>query len=222
MRNAGISGIGATPVTTTADTWESKSFDFTVTAAATATISIALTTAGGSAAVTVGDLLYIKNVVIEVLGAVVDLDLGIGKGTYFPDRSSNGFHGEAAVTTGFLHKFERRSGELVIVRKFAHSDISATADTTRLLDLPANCGVVEVEFDRETAFDAGTTLSVGITGTAGKYVNAQAVDATGKALADSASKTSESSSAYTTVWLKKNQATTQGMTTVRARLVIRG
>jgi hypothetical protein len=65
-------------------------------------------------------------------------------------------------------------------------------------------------------------LSVGITGTAGKYVNAQAVDATGKALADSASKTSESSSAYTTVWLKKNQATTQGLTTVRARLVIRG
>jgi hypothetical protein len=110
----------------------------------------------------------------------------------------------------------------VAVKTFQHSDISATAGTTKLVDLPPHCGVVEIEFDRESAFDGGVTLSAGTSGTPGKFVNGQALDGTGKVLADSASKVSESGTVYTSVFVKKSVATTQGKTTIRVRCVIRG
>jgi hypothetical protein len=221
LRNGSLTSLGASQVSLAADTWTDVAWDVAAANAASAYVALALTTSGGSAEVTEADCLYVKQVKVEVLGAVCDWDFGVGKGTFLPDRSANGFYGEI-TTSGVVHKFERRAGELVLTRYFAHSDISATGGTTRLLDLPANCGLLEVEFDRESAFDAATTLSVGTSGTAGKHVYGQPVDATGKALADSLSKVSESAAAYTTVYLKKNQATTQGATTVRARLIIRG
>jgi len=171
-----------------------------------------------------GGTLYVDNVSLVAAGAVCDLDLAVGAGPQIPDRGGNKLHAASATwdNYGWEHKTNRRHGEFMVVRTLAHSDISATAGTTTLFSLPANCGVLEAEFDRETAFDSGTTLDIGISGASGKYVSGASVAATGKLLAESSSKVSESASAATTVYIKKNQATTQGSTTVRARCVIRG
>jgi hypothetical protein len=168
-----------------------------------------------------GGTFYVDNVSVVALGPVLDLDMTVGKGNYIPDRSSNRLWGEKS-DSGVTHKVERQNGEFMVIKTLLHSDISATGETTSLFTLPANCGVWDVEFDRETAFDSGTTLNIGITGNNSKYVNAANVAATGKLLVDSGSKASESASAPTAVYIKKNQATTQGQTTVRVCCVIRG
>jgi hypothetical protein len=165
--------------------------------------------------------LYVDDVVLTRIGCFCQLNFGIGKGTYISDLSGNKLWAEVP-TTGTGHRHELRSGERMITKVFNHSDISATAATTKLLDLPKNCALYDVEFDRETAFDAGVTLSIGVTGTPGQDVNAQAVDATGKVWCDGLSKVCKSGSGYTSVWIKKSGATTVGKTTVRVRVVIRG
>jgi hypothetical protein len=166
-----------------------------------------------------GGTFYIDNVNVRAIGPILDLDMAIGKGNYIPDRSNNRLWGEKS-DSGVTHKVERQNGEFVVVKTLLHWEISATGETTNLFTLPTNCGVVDVEFDRETAFDSGTTLSIGITGNNTKYVNAANVAATGKLLVDSGNK--ESASATTTVYIKKNQSTTQGQTTIRVRYIIRG
>jgi len=171
-----------------------------------------------------GDVFYAREVTVIPRGTIVDLDLCAGAGPQIMDMSSNGLHAAYLYFSmyGWEHKVNRRYGEFMVIRLLAHGDISATGGTTKLFDLPANCGLIEVEFDRETAFDAAITLDVGTSGTSGKYVNAQAVDATGKVLANSVSQVSESATAVTTVYIKKSGSTTQGLTTVRARCGVRG
>ena len=175
----------------------------------------------GAAGTSNGSAYEIDDVVVEAVGALIDLDLGVGKGNHFRDRSSNRLWGDGP-TSGFVHWRERQSGRLVIVKTFAHSDISATAATTKLLDLPAHCGLVEVEFDRDVAFNAGTTLDVGVSGTPGKFVSGQAVDSATRVLAPSLEAVNQSGGYWTTVWVKKNQATTQGQVTLRVGCEIRG
>jgi hypothetical protein len=165
---------------------------------------------------------YADDITVTRIGCICDLDFSVGKGLFFPDRSTNHFGAVGQTTVSPVHRFERNFGDFVRTVTLAHSDISATAATTKLLDLPPNCAVEEVEFDRETAFDAAITLDIGITGTTGKFVNAQVADATGKVRVASSSLVSESASAWTSVWIKKSGATTQGSTTVRAVVKIRG
>jgi hypothetical protein len=168
-----------------------------------------------------GSAYEIDDVVVEAAGALIDLDLAVGKGNHFRDRSTNRLWGEGP-TTGFVHWREQVSGRLVVTKTLAHSDISATAATTKLLDLPGLSGVAEAEFDRDIGFDAGTTLDIGVTGTPGKFVSGQAVDGTTRVLAPSLDGASQSTSAWTNVWVKKNQATTQGQVTLRVVCEIRG
>lgn len=113
-------------------------------------------------------------------------------------------------------------GDIRRVFTLAHSEISRIGEATPLFNLPANWGILEVEFDRETAFDAGTTLDIGITGDNDKYVSGADVASTGKLLVDSGSKVSESAIDPNTIYIKKNQTTTQGQTTIRFRLAVRG
>ena len=68
----------------------------------------------------------------------------------------------------------------------------------------------EVRAKVTTAFDGSTTLDFGISGTQAKYVNALAVSTTGFKRAASLSEEVESDTAATTLYVKKNQATTQG------------
>ena len=173
--------------------------------------------------VATGQVFYLKTLSVMAVGCVCDLDLACGRGAFIADRSTNKCWGELS-TTGVAHKLELGAGEFVVVKYFGHSDISSLASTTRLLDLPANCSILDVEFDREIAFDAATTLDVGTAGNGTLFVAAKSVASVGKTVATvaAASTSALSATAWTTVYIKKNQTTTVGGTTVRARCVIRG
>lgn len=165
----------------------------------------------------------LRALTITAPGAVQASDLSVGAGFFFPDLSGNGLYLEG-TPVGWQHKARRTAGEFTVVKMLQHSDISATAETTLLFNLPANVGVIDIEFDRETAFDSGITLRVGPTGANTKYVNDQAVNATGKVLVTpyTGGGASEGASSYFPIWIKKSGATTQGATTVRVRCAVRG
>lgn len=169
-----------------------------------------------------GEVAYVRDIKVTPIGCMQDLDCGVGLGTFVPDVSSNRYGGVFGSTSGIQFVGRRMSNDFVVQRTFAHSDISSTAATTKLLDLPPNCAILDMELDREIAFDASTTLDFGISGTNAKFGSAASVASTGKLLVDSLSKVSESSSVFTSIYVKKNQATTQGSTTIRVRCVARG
>ena len=212
-------GAGATTAVTVDYTWR------TGNTANSGDLRVGIVDAGGTllTAVAVGEAFHLRSVSVKALGAVVDLDLNVGKGFFIPDRSRNGLFAQG-TTVGWAHKLERSSGEFTVVRVFGHADISATAETTLLFNLPANCGVIDVEMDREVAFDGGVTLRIGPTGANTKYVNDQPVASTGKVLLPpyAGGGMSEGAGSFYPIWIKKSGATTQGRTTVRVRCCIRG
>ncbi len=173
--------------------------------------------------VATSQVFYLKTLSVMAVGCVCDLDLARGKGAFIADRSTNKCWGELS-TTGVAHRSELGAGEFVVVKYFGHGDISSLASTTRLLDLPPNCSVLDVEFDREIAFDAATTLDVGTAGNTTLFVAAASVASVGKTVATvaAANTCALSATAWTTVYIKKNQTTTTGGTTVRVRCIIRG
>jgi hypothetical protein len=154
------------------------------------------------------------------IGAIVDLDFTVGIGLFFPDRSDNSLGGDGFG--GISHAMPREYGSITVVKDLLHSDISATAATTSLFSLPPNCGVMFVELDRVTAFDAGITVQIGVSGTAAKFLAATSVATTGITGANSASLISESNSANTSVFIQKSGATTTGRVRVRVTYQIRG
>ena len=162
----------------------------------------------------------LDDVVLERIGAIVDLDLSVGIGLFFPDRSDNRLGGDGFG--GISHTMPKEYGSITVVKDLLHSDISATAATTSLFSLPPNCGVMFVELDRVTAFDAGITVQIGVSGTANKFLAATSVAATGITGANSASLISESNSANTSVFIQKSGATTTGRVRVRVTYQIRG
>jgi hypothetical protein len=165
------------------------------------------------------DLFYLEGLNITRVGAVVDLDFTTGIGLFFPDRSTNLCSGEG--DGGLTHTLTREYGQITIVKDLIHSDISSTAGTTKLLDLPANCGIVHVEFDRLSAFDGGITLEVGTAATSTKFA-ALLGSSTGIIGAASSSLNSESNSALSPVHIRKSGATTVGRVRARVTYSIRG
>lgn len=165
------------------------------------------------------DLFYIKNVVAVRIGAVINLDLTPGVGLFFPDMSSNLLHADGFG--GINHTMPREYGQMTVVKDLLHSDISSTAGTTLLFQLPPNCGIVHVEYDRLTAFDSGTTLEVGTAGSSTRYA-ALLGSSTGILGAASSSLSSESNSALTPIYVRKSGATTVGRVRVRVTYSIRG
>jgi hypothetical protein len=168
-----------------------------------------------------GRSLYIDDVTVTRVGAILDWDLTIGKGYWVPDRSTNLLWADIQLT-GVTHKYERQAGEFCIQRYFAHGDISVVALSTTLMTLPPNCCILDVEFDRESAFDAGIVLDIGHATDVDHYVDDESVDATGKLLVDSLDKASKVATGNTTIYIQKSGATTTGATTVRVRCGIRG
>ena len=164
--------------------------------------------------------IYIDDVEVTRIGAIVDLDLGVGIGLFFPDRSDNRLGGDGFG--GISHSMPREYGQITVVKDLLHSDISSTAATTSLFSLPPNCGVMFVELDRVTAFDVGTTVQIGVSGTPAKFLAATSVATTGITGANSASLISESNSANTSVFIQKSGATTTGRVRVRVTYQVRG
>lgn len=156
----------------------------------------------------------VKNLKIEAVGAVLFLPMDDAGGPQLrvegqPPRSIKldaDLERDGATPLEFAPIGDTRQ----IRRTYAHSEISSTAATTSPGWLPAGWAVVEVQANVTTAFDASTTLDFGISGTANKYVNALAVSTTGFKRAPSSSLVPEHASAATTVYGKKNQATTAG------------
>ena len=178
---------------------------------------LALGRQGSSAALSE---IYIDDVEVTRIGAIVDLDLSVGIGLFFPDRSDNRLGGDGFG--GISHSMPREYGQITVVKELIHSDISSSLGTTLLFQLPPNCGIAHVEFDRVTAMDAGVTLEVGTAATGTKFAAATAASATGIIGATSASSTSESNSANTPIYIRKSGATTVGRVRVRVTYSIRG
>lgn len=165
--------------------------------------------------------IWIDEVVLESFGCIQDLDLGIGIGTHIPDRNAT-YPGLLPSTTGARHILPRHSGVFTVRRSYLHSEISAVADTTKHLDLPPNAAILNVVANVTTAFDVGTTLNVGITGTGAKFANAMALGAIANVYADSLNKAGESPSVFTNIWLKKSAATATGVVVIRVTYELRG
>lgn len=151
---------------------------------------------------------------VQRVGAVVHLDsASTGLGFQWRDSSTNGLHAER-TSSGTSWTFARDTGRQTLTYTFAHSAISSTAATTTAFVLPPNTVLREVQLNRTAAFDGGTTLDIGISGTPTKFVSATSVAGTGFTQVASSSLVPESASATTTVFVKKNQATTTGSVTL--------
>lgn len=154
----------------------------------------------------------LDNVQIRQVGAIVHLPVNDQLGFQVRDASTNGLHAERTVGTFWTES--RSSGRQTLTYTFAHSAISSTAATTTAFVLPPNTVLREVQLNRTAAFDGGTALDIGISGTPTKFVNATSVAGTGFTRGASSSLVPESASATTTVFVKKNQATTTGSVTL--------
>jgi hypothetical protein len=163
------------------------------------------------------DVIYLKNIVNTPIGCALSWRY-IGPGPTFADDSSNAYLG---LGVGVSQTLPSSGGTYSYEARFLASAISASAGTTKLIDLPANAGVMNVEVLRNSAMDAAVTLDVGTSGTAAKYASAMAMDATGLLFADSLSKGSESATANTAIYIKKSGATTVGDITVRITIQAR-
>jgi len=163
------------------------------------------------------DVYYCRNVVTTPIGCALAWDF-VGPGPTFADASSNAYLG---LGVGVSQTLPSSGGTYSYEARFLASAISASAGTTKLIDLPANAGVMNVEVLRNSAMDAAVTLDVGTSGTAAKYASAMAMDATGLLFADSLSKGSESATAITPLYIKKSGATTVGDITVRITIQAR-
>ncbi|HYE30541.1 MAG TPA: LamG-like jellyroll fold domain-containing protein [Methylomirabilota bacterium] len=167
------------------------------------------------------DVFYVKDVIVSPAGCGQDLECGVGAGTHVPDRTTN-FPGRLQSTSGTAHTYPRTNNDIIVRRALTHSEISHVAAATNLLDLPPNAGILDQQIEVTEAFDAATTLDIGVAGTQGKYAAGIDLATTGLKFADSLSKGNESSSLFTTVYAKKNQPTTQGKLVVRTRYALRG
>lgn len=166
-----------------------------------------------------GSFYHVKNLTIAPVGALVDLNFTIGIGSYFPDRSHNVCPGDGAG--GINHIEPIGNGVMCIAFRFNHADISATGGTTKLFVLPPNCAYMRTEMDRQVAFDAATTLSVGTSGNPTQFMSNVTVAATGLITSSAASVSGLSATANTQVFIRKNQATTVGTVVVRVLYEIR-
>lgn len=154
------------------------------------------------------------------VGQTVGLDLSDGGG-YQPKnpRFENGSTHWEMSTSGIDWTVPANSGKRIAVTKtYTHDKISSTAATTLHGTLPPSWSVKAIQLSLGTAFDASTTLDFGITGTATRYASAMAVDFAGFNDATSSRLCPESTTANTSVWIKKNQVTTVGEVTVTAIL----
>lgn len=153
--------------------------------------------------------LDVDDISVKQVGAVCVLPMD-GGGPQVRDDSTNELDADIS-NAGITPAVAVPIGVRRAIRKtYAHSDISSTGATTSPGWLPAGWSVREIQASVTTAFDASTTLDFGISGTNAKYVSALAVSTTGFKQAASLSLIPESASANTTLYIKKNQATTQG------------
>lgn len=189
--------------------------------AGTTQLRIHLAFAAGSGTQVEGDTLHLANVTVQQVGVIADADVTFGVGKTVVDRSPNGFHSNS-FSSASTWTVPASHGQRTLVLNLAHIAVSATAGSTRILDLPPNCALLRVELERTAAFDSGVTVSIGTSGDDDRYGAATAVDATGTTLVSSLVQTVESATAETGIFLCKSGATTTGNLRVRVTYELRG
>lgn len=147
------------------DTWTTLTYDVEDQGVSGSTAGLILYMANAAGAITFTgngtDVLYIRNVRAQRLGAFLDLDFSVGAGLQAPDRSGNALH--AALTAPFEH--------IVPERRFQIFARVSASGNTQITGIPANARI-----DSLTATAAGTvTLSVGNTSSGTQIVNAQSL-----------------------------------------------
>jgi hypothetical protein len=210
-RGAGVDVV--TSETWSPNVWNAVSLEYISNGSGTLNLS-------RTGTITLGSSIWFDNVTWTRIGAIVNLDLTPGVGLFFPDMSTNVLHGIG--NGGISHTMPKEYGTMTVVVPLLHSDISATAGTTKLFDLPPNCGIVNVELDRTLAMDPGVTINVGNGGSATRYASGLAASSSGPIGAASSFQTSESSSATTAIFIQKSGATTSGSLRARITYQIRG
>ncbi len=150
-----------------ADTWTTLSVEIEDLAAVGSNGAIAWYLCNASGAFTFAgngtDLIYIRNVVVTRLGAIIDLDFGVGVGGQAHDLSGNGFH--ATLIAPYEHVSPRREGQV------RHST-STSGNTQIAAGIPANARITSI-----TAWAANpVTLSIGTASGGTQIVNAQALN----------------------------------------------
>ena len=155
-----------------------------------------------------GVSIYFRNVVVKQIGA---LSLPVqGPDGYVLDGTRQ-TPANIATLTGMQWNNPVPVGtRLGITKTLAHGDISATAATTLALTLPAGWAIREVQRNVTTAFDAGRTYNLGISGTPTKFINAADLVTTGFAATASSVTVPQSATASTSIYIQKSGATTQG------------
>jgi hypothetical protein len=107
------------------------------------------------------DKVYVRNLVVQRLGAFAALDFGSGAGSQAPDATGNAFH--SVLTTPFEHP--------VAERRFQIFQRVAQSGNNPAIAIPTNARIVSL-----TASAAGSvTLSVGNVNSGTQIVNAQAL-----------------------------------------------
>lgn len=158
---------------------------------------------------------YLSRVEIN-RGLTTSLDLSDGGG-YQPKntRAENGSEHFEMSTTGVEWVNAASEGKRISITKtFTESEISTTSSTTELGTLPPGWSLRELQVSRAVAFDASTTLAVGTSSGSTLFVSAQSLASTGFSMTDSSRKDPQSSTANTSIYIKKNQATTTGTVTI--------
>ena len=106
------------------------------------------------------DILYIRNVRVQRLGAFLALDFGVGVGNQVIDVSGNGLH--ATLVAPFEHVVPLRTGQV-------RQRVTASGNTQITAGIPINARITAV-----TATAAGAvTLSIGNASAGTQIVNAQ-------------------------------------------------
>lgn len=150
-------------------------------------------------------------------GCVLDLDLSIGVGRHFPDRSPNTLGADA--TPGIEHVLRTSYGLRTVVQRLNGDEMSDEPGETFLLELPPNCGIIGVEFDVESGL-GGDTLSIGTAGAPSRFVEDQSVPS-GITWADSLEKVSQSNNEFTPVYVTRS-STGGGLLRIRTIYEVRG
>jgi len=175
--NTVVTGVSAQPynqvatVTTTqlvADTWTTITQDVRDLAASGSNSALAWYLANVTGSITVvgnsTDVVYVRNIQVTRIGAIVDLDFTVGAGYQTYDRSTNNLHGTMFGGVEFM--MPRRSAVL-----YATTNTSGNQQMLGTLAIPTNAVIEDIVVNST----GSATVSIGNVSLGTQIVNAAAV-----------------------------------------------
>lgn len=182
VNNSANNSTGFNSFTPALDTWTTCSETVILTAELGSSIRFALRTAGSSNTVTNGDKFYIKDVTLEYLGAILDLDFEEAdptKTTAVKDRTSNNNH--ATATSGLLQTAPKRqlNTETLLASSLTANNVVYAGAGGLLTGLAVNSGAIRVLTQASSAAPVWTDLFGGTNTWTGATVFSSTVSVSG-------------------------------------------